>query len=179
MAAPRPERSVMQVAHVVEDVEAACMKWVKTTGIGPFFLVPHIELAEFNYRGKKGEGLDFSVAMAQAGGVQIELIQQHCDRPSAYRDLIAEGQSGFHHLGLYTGDYDAAFAWYAEQGYVAAIDGLFGTMRFSYFDTSADIGCMVELIEHNDFQTEFFNRVAAGAENCDGKTDPIRLGFPA
>jgi len=178
MITPRPDRHVMQCAHVVSDIEDACMKWVKTTGIGPFFLIPHIELQEFTYRGRPGEGLDFSVAIAQAGGVQIELIQQHCDRPSVYRDLIAKGQSGFHHIGLYCGNYDEVHAWYADQGYVAGIEGLFGTMRFAYFDTSADIGCMVELIEHADFETEFFNRIAAAAEDWDGKTDPIRPGFP-
>lgn len=178
MITPRPDRHVMQCAHVVSDIEDACMKWVKTTGIGPFFLIPHIELQEFTYRGRPGEGLDFSVAIAQAGGVQIELIQQHCDRPSAYRDLIAEGRSGFHHFGLYCGNYDEVHAWYADQGYVAGIEGLFGTMRFAYFDTSADIGCMVELIEQVDFETEFFNRIAAAAEGWDGKTDPIRPGFP-
>jgi catechol 2,3-dioxygenase-like lactoylglutathione lyase family enzyme len=119
------------------------------------------------------------VAIAQSGGVQIELIQQHCDRPSAYRDLIASGASGFHHVGLYCDDYDANYAWYAGQGYVAAIDGKFGEMRFAYFDTSADIGCMVELIEQNAVQSEFFARIAAAADGWDGVTDPIRFGFPA
>jgi hypothetical protein len=83
------------------------------------------------------------------------------------------------HIGLYCGNYDEVHAWYANQGYAAAIEGVFGAMRFSYFDTSADIGCMVEAMEHADFQTEFFNRIAEGAESWDGKTDPIRPAFPA
>ena len=78
----------MQAAFIVDDVEAAALRWVRTTGIGPFLHVPHIQLAEYDYRGERRSGLDFSVALAQSGGVQIELIQQHCDNPSAYRDTI-------------------------------------------------------------------------------------------
>ena len=37
---------------------------------------------------------------------------------------------------------------------------------------------LVPHIEHADFETEFFNRIAAAAEDWDGNTDPIRLGFP-
>ncbi|TAL01901.1 MAG: VOC family protein, partial [Rhodospirillaceae bacterium] len=145
----------------------------------PFFLVPHLEINDIVYRGKKGMGIEFSLAIAQSGGVQIELVQQHCDRPSAYRDTIAKGEQGFHHICFYLDNYDATYDRYVKQGFVAAVDGLFGNTRFSYIDTSASIGCMVELIEHNEVQTNFFQRIIDGANGWDGKTDPIRPGFPA
>lgn len=169
----------MQVAMMVDDIEAACATWTRTTGIGPFLIVPHIVLQEYDYRGMKSAGLDFSVAIAQSGGMQIELVEQHCDSPSAYRDTIAKGAQGFHHLAIYTGEYDAEYGRYAEQGFAAAVDGTFGGYRFSYIDTSAAIGCMIELIEENPAQTDFFQRIAAAAESWDGVTDPIRPGFPA
>jgi Glyoxalase/Bleomycin resistance protein/Dioxygenase superfamily len=174
-----PGKHMMQAAFMVEDLEAAAMNWVRTTGIGPFLLIPHIQLAEYDYRGVKSEGLDFSVAIAQSSGIQIELIQQHCDSPSAYRDTIAKGQQGFHHLAVYCEDYDTDYRRYLDQGFVSAVDGLFGTMRFSYIDTSAAIGCMIELVEQSPVQTAFFARVAAEAENWDGVTDPLRPGFPS
>lgn len=174
-----PGRHVMQVALMVEDLEAACANWTGTTGIGPFLTVPHVLLDEYDYRGRKASGLDFSVAIAQSGGVQIELVQQHGDHPSAYRDTIAKGEGGFHHLGIYTADYDAAYAHYVDRGFVVAVDGTFGGFRFSYIDTSKAIGCMIELIEENPAQTDFFQRIAAAAEGWDGVTDPIRPGFPA
>ncbi|WP_231568416.1 VOC family protein [Novosphingobium malaysiense] len=174
-----PGKHFMQVAMMVDDIETACANWTRTTGIGPFLHVPHVVLEEFGYRGETTSGLDFSVAIAQSGGVQIELVQQHSDGPSAYRDTIAKGEGGFHHLAIYTDDYDAAYAGYVDQGFVAAVDGTFGGYRFSYIDTSAAIGCMVELIEANPLQTDFFERIAAAAEGWDGVTDPIRPGFPA
>jgi len=173
-----PGPHFMQVAYVVEDIEAACMQWVRSGATGPFHIVPHIVLEEYTHRGETCSGLDFSVALAQSGGVQIELIEQHCDNPSAYRDTIAKGQQGQHHLGIYTADYDGLYASYRGKGFVSAVDGLFGTMRFSYIDTSASIGCMVELIEEDPVQADFFERIAAAAEGWDGVTDPIRPGFP-
>ncbi|MEZ5736074.1 MAG: VOC family protein [Novosphingobium sp.] len=168
----------MQVAFMVDDLEAAAMRWIETTGIGPFLAVPHVVLEEYSYRGERCSGLDFSVALAQSGGVQIELVQQHCDSPSAYRDTIAKGEQGFHHLAIYTPDYDAARSSYVGKGFASAVDGTFGNMRFAYIDTSAAIGCMVELIEEDPDQTEFFKRIAAAAEGWDGRSDPFRPGFP-
>lgn len=168
---------VMQAAFIVDDVEAAARAWIATTGIGPFFMVPHIQLAEASYRGTPSAGLDFSVALAQSGGVQIELIQQHCDNPSAYRDTIAKGETGFHHFCIYTDDYDATRQRYIDQGFVAAIDGKFGDMRFCYVDTSAAIGCMIEIVEQDEGQSTAFARVAEAAQGWDGVTDPIRQLF--
>ena len=168
---------LMQVAFIVDDAEAAAKAWIATTGIGPFFMVPHIQLTEMTYRGEPGEGLDFSVALAQSGGMQVELIQQHCDRPSAYRDTIARGTQGFHHFCIYTDDYDVTRQRYVDQGFIAAIDSKFGEMRFCYVDTSASLGCMIEIIEHDETETEAFTRIAQAAVDWDGVTDPIRPLF--
>ena len=180
MAVPGvPGPHFMQAAFMVDDLEAAARRWVETTGVGPFLLMPHVRLEEYSWRGERRTGLDFSVALAQSGGIQIELIQQHCDSPSAYRDTIAKGSQGFHHLALYCEDYGAAYAHYHRQGFPSAVDGRFGPLRFSYIDTSAAIGCMVELVEQHESQSELFRRVAAAAEGWDGLTDPLRPGFPS
>jgi hypothetical protein len=174
-----PGPHLMQAAFIVEDFDAAIDAWIKTTGIGPFFVVPHIALAELDYRGQPSRDLDFSVALAQSGGVQVELIQQHSDGPSAYRDLIAKGQQGFHHFCIYTSDYDATRDRYLATGAQSALDGVFGEVRFCYIDTSPTIGCMIELVEEHPLESAFFARVAEAARDWDGVTDPVRLAFPA
>ena len=168
-------RKVMQASWVVDDVERVAHEWVRTTGIGPFFVFAHIPIEEGRYRGEL-RTLDFSVAIAQAGDVQIELVAQHDEGPSAYRDLIAAGQRGLHHIALYCEDYDRDLASYVEQGFVPAFDGTFGGKRFSYIDTSASIGCMVELIEDSPLQLEFFAKIADAARDWDGR-DPVRRAF--
>lgn len=175
--AKRPNTRVIQVAFMVEDLDAAARKWVETTGIGPFFMVRDVKLDECSYRGQKQEPVEFSVALAQAGDVQIELIKQHCDRPSAYRDTIAKGAEGFHHLCYYCDDaedYARTCAKYEDQGFATAIEGRLGNLRFRYVDTQAALGCMIEIVDNDPNQTAFFDLVAETGRNWDGVTDPIR-----
>jgi catechol 2,3-dioxygenase-like lactoylglutathione lyase family enzyme len=171
------QRRVMQACWAVPNIDEACRLWTETMGIGPFYLFRDLKIDTVNYRGTP-TSTHFSVAIAQAGGTQIELVEQHCDNPSAYRDLVAKGERGFHHIAIYVSDYEAALKQYTDKGFVAAIDGTFGKMRFAYVDTSEALGCMVEIIEHDPVQDEIFARVRNGAENWDGVTDPLRSGFP-
>jgi catechol 2,3-dioxygenase-like lactoylglutathione lyase family enzyme len=166
-------RTIMQNAYVVNDVEEAAWRWVKTMGVGPFLINRHLQIGDPFHRGQPG-GLDFSIAIAQAGPVQIELIQQHCDSPSCYRDLYPRGREGFHHVAVVVDDYDAQLAHYAAAGFQIASGGVMGDMRFCYVDTSASIGNMVELVEDKPLMRAFMAAVAGAAETWDGRTDPVR-----
>ncbi len=146
-------------------------------GIGPFFLFRDLKVATVKHRGVSTE-VTFSIAMAQAGGVQIELAQQHSEAPYAYNEVFPnEGPGGLHHIAIYVSNYDAAMKHFTDKGFEPSVDGLFGEMRFAYVDTRATLGCMVEIIEHHAVQDEIFARVSAGAEDWDGVTDPVRSGF--
>ena len=83
------DRTIFQNAWVVDDVEAACMKWVNELGVGPFFLTEYRDtFDEVVYRGSP-DRLDMYVAIAQAGPVQIELIQ-----PLVERCAVSDAKSG-------------------------------------------------------------------------------------
>jgi hypothetical protein len=110
----------------------------------------------------------FSTAIAQHGEIQIELVQQHDDTPSAYRDLIPAGARGFHHVAVIPPDYDACLAELLQQGHQLACDGRFGDMRFSYVDTSPTLGHMVEIIEDVPGIRAFFAAVRRAAAGWDG-----------
>ena len=74
------DRTVFQNAWVVDDLEAACMKWVREMGIGPFFISDYDNVFEdMTYRGEPAP-LNMTVALAQAG-------------PAA-RAQVAEGVDG-------------------------------------------------------------------------------------
>ena len=114
----------MKLAHIAlwtRDLDAAAAFWQTYFGA----------TVDESYRSQRRPGFVSRFA-ALPGGVQIELIQQHCDRPSAYRDTIAKGAQGFHHFCIYTDDYDACRQRYVDQGFAVAIDGKFGAMRFCY-----------------------------------------------
>jgi len=162
----------MQAAFIVNDLEQAVRHWIKTARVGPFFIVPHAKVERILYRGAPAE-LDFSGALAQAGPLQIELIQQHNDGPSAYRDMYPKGREGFHHLCTMTQDFDAEIARLRAEGSPAATEGAFGDMRFAYIDTRARLGHMTEVIEDRDSIKSLFKMIADAAAGWDG-TDPIR-----
>lgn len=168
-----------QAAWVVNDLDEAAERWAKAFGVGPFFLFDAITLDNLQYRGAPAK-MDFTAALAQAGDLQIELIRQGCDRPSAYRDLYAPGEQGFHHLGLFADNYDAEIAAYSKQGFAAAAEGSVGPMRFTYFDTSPMTGFMIEVMEANEAFQHAFAEITRSSQGWDGSR-PVRsqadLGF--
>ena len=166
-------KQVLQLAYVVNDLDAAVGRWLGSVACGPFRIRRHIGVTDGVYRGRPAD-VDFSMAVAQAGPVQIELIQQHDDRPSCYRDLYRAGEEGFHHVAMITPEFDAEVARYVGQGFEVASSGLFGQVRFAYIDTSPATGHMVELLdEHPDIRA-YFASVQRKADRWDGITDPIR-----
>lgn len=165
-------RDIIQNAWVVTDLEAAMARWTRDFGIGPFFTFPHVQLQNLKYHGQPAS-LDMSVAIAQAGPVQVELIQQHCDNPTCYTDSIPRGGHGFHHVAVFAKDYDRELAYWRDKGFPVAAEGLAGTMRFAYIDTRPITDCMIELIEDEPNIRAAFKIIADAARDWDGR-DPVR-----
>ena len=166
------DRTVFQNAWVVPDVERACLQWVADMGVGPFFVTEYRDVFEdMPYRGEPAQ-LDMVVALAQAGNVQIELIQPLVER-CAYRDSVPAGQMGFHHMCVWTHDINADTAYFEALGYPAANRGRVGSVDFAYYDTRPLMGCMLEVVSHDDGVVERFAQIAAAAKGWDGR-DPIR-----
>ena len=84
---------IRQNGYVVRDIERAMRHWTETLGVGPFFYIEKVPVRNFRYRGAPSD-LDMSVALANTGALQIELIQQRNDAPSMYRDFLARGPEG-------------------------------------------------------------------------------------
>lgn len=167
-----PPKNFFQAAWIVRNVDEAVDRWLKNVRVGPFFVLRNVEVEGFRYRGEPG-AIKFSAALAQAGSLQIELIEQHGSDPSAYRDSIAEGEEGFHHFGAIVQDYDSEMDFYKRQGAVIASDGKFGDMRYSYIDTREHFGYMTEVVESKESILELFKMVSDAAIDWDGR-DPIR-----
>src|SRR5438270_540144 len=93
-----------QVGIVVRDIEKAMRHWVEVCGIGPWFYAEQLPLTEFRYKGRVYD-IKMSVALANSGDVQLELIQQRCDSPSLYRDFLAAGHEGMQHWSSWPENY--------------------------------------------------------------------------
>ena len=172
----QPLGAIMQTAYVVDDLEAAAVKWTKTLGIGPWLLLEHFEADNMTYYGKPTD-VDLSVALAYAGSMCYELIFVHNDVPNVYSDVVRkQGFGCFHHWAISTETFDEDVARYKSQGYEVAFYGEVrpvGGKRFAYIDTLKDNGGMVELIEISPEVEGLFSMVKDMSINWDGK-DIIR-----
>jgi catechol 2,3-dioxygenase-like lactoylglutathione lyase family enzyme len=159
---------IVQMGWVVTDLDAAAARFASTLGAGPFLVGRHIEVTDLRHRGVRAP-TDFSFALAQAGNVQIELIEQHDDTPSVYRDMYGRGEEGFHHLAFIVPDVAAEVARYGAMGFEVGGDGIFGDSRFAYVDTHKAVGHMVELIPDSETIRALFSAVREAADDWDGR----------
>lgn len=164
-----------QLAWVVDDIDSAVRQWRRTAGIGPFFVGRHVGaiIGDAEYRGAPFT-VDMSCAIAQAGPVQIELIQQHGAAPSPYRDAVAEGTEGFHHICSFVEDVPAECRDYEQNGFDVVMTGSVGGSRVAYIDTRPMLGCMTEVMQPGGLVGQLNQAVAAAANGWDGTTDPVR-----
>ncbi len=172
MLRPAMNHKIVQLAYVVSDVRKAATRWMEAFGVGPFYILDRPDVANPLYRGRP-QKVEFSAGLAQAGDLHIELIEQHCDSPSCYRDLFPKGKEGFHHVAVIVDDYTKEVARYEAAGFPVASSGEFGPLKFCYVDTSSTMNCMVEVLEDLPFIRNYFGRIRAAAETWDGSR-PIR-----
>jgi hypothetical protein len=164
---------VMQLGFVVPDLEQALEHWTRTVGVGPFFVLSHIQFAEVRYRGLPTDA-DISVAVAQWGEVQVELIQQFNDSPSIYSHFAGRAQGGLQHVGVMTRSVQDDLERLRPLGIEAVQQGHTANgIRFAYINTDAHPGGMIELIEHGPAIDGFFALVRAAAQGWDG-SEPVR-----
>jgi len=110
---------------VVRDLRAALRHWTQGLGVGPFFSFERVPMQDFRYRGPPS-AIEVSIALANSGPLQIELLQQRNDAPSCDRDFLAAGREGLQHLADWTQTFDADTARLAALGYEAVQSGCVG-----------------------------------------------------
>ncbi|MBR0755506.1 VOC family protein [Bradyrhizobium jicamae] len=166
--------AVSQNGYVVRDIHAAMDHWVKVMGVGPWYYIDRVKTDYFRYRGKDS-GMEMSVALANSGDLQIELIQQRNDAPSMYKEFLDAGREGLQHMSYWTRDYQALYDRALSLGYKVGHEGQIGGEqgRFAYFDTEAHPGTIVEISDISGSKGRFFERIRQEALSWDG-TNPIR-----
>ena len=164
---------IRQLGFVVEDIEATMHHWATVIGVGPWFYAPRIPVQNFQYRGQPSD-MVLSVALANSGPLQVELIQQRNDAPSIYRDFVRAGKLGLQHVAYWTEDYDAVMARAAAAGLFPVMSGDVGANgRYCYFDTELHPGSVVELSETAGSKGRMFRLIREAAKEWDGR-DPVR-----
>jgi catechol 2,3-dioxygenase-like lactoylglutathione lyase family enzyme len=141
---------LFQIAFVVRDLDAALERYTRVLGGAPwrvftFSAAIHREAA---YR---GQPTDFSARLALNVTVpQYELIEP-VGGAGVHGTWLAERGEGFHHVGVIVESVEATVERMAAAGYDAIQTGsgfgAAGDGSYAYFDTAADLGCLVEAVE--------------------------------
>jgi hypothetical protein len=169
----QPVGGIIQYAYIVENIEQAMRQYTELMHVGPWFLAGPFKPPRGRYRGKPTE-LEVSLAIAFSGHVMIELIQQHNDVPSVFREIIEQRGYGFHHNAIITNDFDADVEKYSSQGFeIAFSDEQPGKTRIAYFDTTAVLPGMLEITELTPATEARHTRAYLASVGWDG-IDPVR-----
>ena len=165
---------VRQNGYVVPDIEEALDHWTRVLGVGPFYYFERAPIEDFRYRGEPSP-IEVSIALANSGALQIELIQQRNDAPSMYLDFLAQQRSGgLQHLAYWTSSFDADLDLLRRTGYRIGQSGQIGKRgRFVYLETESGPGTVVEVSEISGSKGRFFDGIREAAVGWDG-TDPVR-----
>ena len=165
---------IRQNGYVVRDIHAAIDHWVNVHGVGPWFFVEKVKTDWFRYRGEDSP-LDMTVALANSGDLQIELIQQNNDAPSLYRDFLGAGHEGLQHVAYWSTDYQAMFDRALQAGHRIGHEGQIGGEqgRFCYFESHAHPGSLIEISDISGNKGRFFEHIRKAAAEWDGSR-PVR-----
>jgi len=164
---------IRQAGYVVPDIVAAMDYWSRVLGVGPWYYAERVPVVNFRYRGMPSSPVT-SVALANSGPLQIELIQQRNDAPTMYRDFIAAGHTGLQHVAYWTEDFDRDLARLTAQGFKVGMSGEVGERgRFVYFETEYHPGTVIELSEVAGPKGKLFKLIRESAIGWNG-SDPIR-----
>lgn len=173
---------IRQIGHVVRDVDKAMSYWTRHLGIGPFYVIREARIANFHYRGRRSDDIVITMAFAQSGDVQIELVQQHNEAPSAYREFLSAGREGMQHVSPWFDNpraYDEARDRLLAQGLSVVHETVHddGSPRFVYFETGTPEAPLIELSEALLPGVRIVpDTVEAASRDWDG-SDPVR-DFP-
>jgi hypothetical protein len=145
----QPLDGMIQMAFVVDDLQAAMRRYGDALRIGPWFLAEHFAFEKLSYLGRPAAP-DISLSLGFSGGMMIELIQQHCATPSPYLDAQGRPLCGFHHWAVAAAPdaYAARLKALTGQGYPQVLDAVVAVgSRAAYVAAGPALGGMIELIE--------------------------------
>jgi hypothetical protein len=166
-----------QVGMVVRDADKTMRYLAETLGVGPFFVHREIRPGDFYYRGSPSAAPVMTLGFAQAGAIQIEVIQQHNDVPSAYTEFLAAGREGAQHLSIWLDrdEYTRARTQLTFDTQLTIVhESGAGGARFAYFATLLAGGLMIEIAEAKTAGArEMFDGYAQASTGWDG-SHPIR-----
>jgi methylmalonyl-CoA/ethylmalonyl-CoA epimerase len=141
----------IQIAIVVEDIEAAIDAWCELLGARR----PEVRITEAavnpneTYRGKVAAyGLKLAVIDCPERGFIVELHEPD-HNPSTFREFLDKHGNGVHHIGIQVGDArDAVVAEIESIGYVLRTVGIYPGGSWTIVDGEKSLGVNLNIKPH-------------------------------
>jgi len=166
-------RPIHHIGFHVPDLPSAIGTWVTVTGAGPFFLLEHVAYDESTSCGTPVV-YAHSSAFGQWGPVPVELQEVHDLRPASLaRALTGDGRSTVTHVGVTADDPAAESARLESLGFGLVMWARLGEVEFFWHDATETFGYCIEVITAKPELDAFWETVADGARDWDGR-DPVR-----
>lgn len=141
--------TVMQVGLIVRDVEATARAWSKILGLPmpEIMITDTYEGAQTEYQGQRSDARA-RLAFFHLGQVDLELIEP-IGEPSTWNDqLVAHGDS-LHHIAFFIKGMADKTAYLSAAGLPLIQRGEYPGGRYAYFDSAAQLGAILELLEND------------------------------
>ena len=165
-----------QIGIVVDNFEDPINHWTKNLKVGPFFILEHLELNDVYYNGNPSN-IDFSVALAYSGDIQIELIKQHCETPSIYNDYVDNKKNSVHHFCTFTPNISDDLEILESQGYKNIQGGKTQDGgSFAYLDHENNYGAILEIAQLSEGGYAMFEMIKKASKDWDGENAIMDIG---
>jgi len=143
---------VTQIAIVVKDIEETKKKYAEFFGVQPPPTIPPgpYEVIRTTYKGEPAPDAGcFKVFFDVGPNVALELIQPNGVK-STWQDHLDEHGEGVHHIAFNVKDMESKVRVCEELGIEVVQRGIFSNKsgEYAYLDTSADLKCIIELLEN-------------------------------
>ena len=159
-----------QLCWVTNDLDRAMAHFKTKFDVERFLIMNEVPFVDLIYRGATENTCDVRAAWANAGNINLELVEP---RSGFAMDLYGHKITGeeftmaFHHIGARFNEdlesYEAMIESFNTKGYPTLFTaGIEGISRFAYFDTEAELGHYLELIYFNTSGMEFMERLSQG-----------------
>lgn len=168
--------SVRQLGFMSRDIDRSMQYFVDSWGVGPWYVLRGVRNAML-YKGSRVE-LEMSVAMANCGDLQFEIVAQHNDAVSLYTDALAHTPDlHVQHVAVWTDDVAGLEATARQKGWTAIFETISGPGRSVFVaHPSAPMVC-IEISDCDPFKVRVRDTIRQEASVWDGR-EAIREGLP-
>lgn len=169
--------NVRQIGFISRDIDRSMRHFVENWGIGPWFVMRNVKSAML-YEGAAVE-LDMSIAMANCGDLQFEVVAQHNDARSTYTDALARTPDlHIQHVAVWVDDVTGTEQAAHAKGWRSVFETVSGPGRSVFVTHPNEPQVCIEISDRAPFKDGVRSAIRRIAATWDG-SDPIREGLPA